>query len=187
MPVPFILKEVVIGGESATTGSLDPEYRYVPVRRTSMMEEEGLHSTDLAVADPVVEPDTAEPSGTGKTLSAALLGRETYAEQPGPDIWESDLATGESAQAALCHGVTVLAWARVDGVAPSEPLPGFDGVVDGTSDTTSASGGTPSRFYIDAGGVNDGASSMFSGAPIQLAAPDGSMSESAMLPWDYVL
>ncbi|MGE0422422.1 MAG: hypothetical protein AB7O88_09170 [Reyranellaceae bacterium] len=143
--------------------------------------------TPGAEADSAVVLETAASSGTGKTLSAALLGRATYAEQSGPDIWEPDLASDGGEQAALDHGVAVLAWARVDGVGLSEPLSGFDSVVDGTLADTSVSGGVPGSFYIDAGGVNDGVSSILAGDTSQLVAPDGSTPESALLPWDYIL
>jgi hypothetical protein len=66
----------------------------------------------------------AEPPSTGKTLSASLLG------QCGADKDVEGLALaadGTQPGEGVCHGVTVLAWARVDGTSPS----GDDVVVDG--------------------------------------------------------
>jgi hypothetical protein len=54
----------------------------------------------------------AAPPGTGKTLSASLLGQRT----PEDGGVTSDLVAEVDA-AALSHGTTVLAWARVDGTS----------------------------------------------------------------------
>jgi hypothetical protein len=94
-------------------------------------------SVMMAVDDGTVGALEADaPSGTGKTLSASLLGRgATEAESGGTGL------VADVDPAALNHGVSVLAWARVDGVSPLDTAtPGAGGggphvkVLDGSTD-----------------------------------------------------
>ena len=188
---------VLIGNNvEESAASLDPEYKYVPIRRYSFTEEaDGESQTDLAADDGsgiqaavpyylklqgvdgeatgfnldgdgsvrhlgttvdvlpgddsaaaaggglsagkvhysdmygamlsdaealVVATDSAESPGTGKTMTASLLGQATDTALGGVHVAVSDLTGDGSAPVAMDHGVTVLAWARVDGTSRSE-------------------------------------------------------------------
>jgi hypothetical protein len=127
---------VTAEGQAATAGATDPEFKYVTVRRVSATDEGDDRATtqaDLAASATTVlnggdeayrtqfgnnNAPEAAPPGTGMTLSASLLGQRT----PADSGVKSDLVAEVDA-AALNHGTTVLAWARVDG---SSPLAGED-------------------------------------------------------------
>ncbi|MBX3501468.1 MAG: hypothetical protein KF889_18665 [Alphaproteobacteria bacterium] len=113
MPIYPDLDDLGVDGQAGESGSLDPEYKYVNVRRISLSEEgedslvadtpdggtgemqtRDSSTATLVADDPVLDPDAAGPSGTGKTLSANVLASAT-------DAGSSDLTTDGVEQAGL--------------------------------------------------------------------------------------